>query len=188
MALIDCPECGKQISSAAAACPKCGFPDPSKNKDAVTTGTFKPPQLPKEDISTEFPLIPINASDSTEAAKQIVQYLNQFRRDGWVTGDAVAGADGINRYYIENATKKGVLQFDMRPTTGRGVSPTAISMHTLLAASAGLTEEKLNQLKKRHDETMRIFYPRERPTWQKILLVLGVGIVVFFVALIAFLH
>ena len=26
MALIDCPECGKQVSTAAAACPYCGFP------------------------------------------------------------------------------------------------------------------------------------------------------------------
>ncbi|MGD0057825.1 MAG: PH domain-containing protein [Verrucomicrobiia bacterium] len=26
MALIDCPECGKQVSTAAGACPSCGFP------------------------------------------------------------------------------------------------------------------------------------------------------------------
>jgi len=26
MALINCPECGKQVSTAAAACPSCGFP------------------------------------------------------------------------------------------------------------------------------------------------------------------
>jgi membrane protein YdbS with pleckstrin-like domain len=26
MALIDCPECGKQVSTAAATCPSCGFP------------------------------------------------------------------------------------------------------------------------------------------------------------------
>src|ERR1039457_4466122 len=26
MALIDCPECGKQVSMAAATCPSCGFP------------------------------------------------------------------------------------------------------------------------------------------------------------------
>lgn len=26
MALIDCPECGKQVSTAAKACPGCGFP------------------------------------------------------------------------------------------------------------------------------------------------------------------
>jgi ribosomal protein L37E len=26
MALINCPECGKQVSTAAQACPNCGFP------------------------------------------------------------------------------------------------------------------------------------------------------------------
>ena len=26
MALINCPECGKQVSSAASSCPNCGFP------------------------------------------------------------------------------------------------------------------------------------------------------------------
>ena len=26
MALIDCPECGKQVSTAAATCPSCGYP------------------------------------------------------------------------------------------------------------------------------------------------------------------
>ena len=26
MALVDCPECGKQVSTRATACPHCGFP------------------------------------------------------------------------------------------------------------------------------------------------------------------
>ncbi|MCU0281025.1 MAG: zinc ribbon domain-containing protein [Acidimicrobiia bacterium] len=26
MALVDCPECGHQISTLAAACPQCGYP------------------------------------------------------------------------------------------------------------------------------------------------------------------
>ena len=26
MALIKCPECGKEVSDKAAACPNCGFP------------------------------------------------------------------------------------------------------------------------------------------------------------------
>lgn len=28
MALVDCPECGKQVSTLAASCPHCGFPLP----------------------------------------------------------------------------------------------------------------------------------------------------------------
>lgn len=30
MALIKCPECGKQVSSMANACPECGYPIASK--------------------------------------------------------------------------------------------------------------------------------------------------------------
>ena len=33
MALIKCPECGKEISESATACPNCGFPISSENKD-----------------------------------------------------------------------------------------------------------------------------------------------------------
>lgn len=42
MALIKCPECGKEISDKAASCPNCGFP--------ITQGnvTQEPPQKQKE--------------------------------------------------------------------------------------------------------------------------------------------
>lgn len=35
MALINCPECGKQVSTAAAACPACGYPVAEKVVSAV---------------------------------------------------------------------------------------------------------------------------------------------------------
>lgn len=35
MALIDCPECGRQVSDAAAGCPKCGYPINPANAPAV---------------------------------------------------------------------------------------------------------------------------------------------------------
>ncbi|MEI6569652.1 MAG: PH domain-containing protein [Verrucomicrobiota bacterium] len=31
MALIDCPECGKQVSNLARACPQCGYPVAEKS-------------------------------------------------------------------------------------------------------------------------------------------------------------
>lgn len=37
MALIDCPDCGKQVSSAAHACPHCGYPVAEKVGDATAT-------------------------------------------------------------------------------------------------------------------------------------------------------
>lgn len=35
MALIDCPECGKLVSTAAAACPGCGYPIAQKSDGAT---------------------------------------------------------------------------------------------------------------------------------------------------------
>jgi hypothetical protein len=41
MALIDCPECGKQVSTAAKACPNCGYP--VAEHVAKTEGASKTP-------------------------------------------------------------------------------------------------------------------------------------------------
>lgn len=40
MALIDCPECGTQVSSAAPSCPKCGFPVAQEVKRSLRKGRF----------------------------------------------------------------------------------------------------------------------------------------------------
>lgn len=37
MALINCAECGREISSLAASCPNCGFPVQQKEGDELTT-------------------------------------------------------------------------------------------------------------------------------------------------------
>ena len=36
MALITCPDCGKDVSTAAKACPACGFPVAERNDPAAT--------------------------------------------------------------------------------------------------------------------------------------------------------
>ena len=42
MALIKCPECGKQISDKAVSCPNCGFPlSEIRKEDTVATDTSK---------------------------------------------------------------------------------------------------------------------------------------------------
>lgn len=46
MALIDCPECGKQVSTAAKACPACGFP--------VAEKAIQPGPSPKEAAREEL--------------------------------------------------------------------------------------------------------------------------------------
>lgn len=42
---------------------------------------------------------------------------------------------------------KAILRFDLRPTLQRGVSKALLVMHTTLAATTGLTEEKIDQLR-----------------------------------------
>ena len=39
MALIKCPECGKEISDRAKACPSCGFPIQVEEKSESTVGS-----------------------------------------------------------------------------------------------------------------------------------------------------
>ena len=41
MALIKCPECGKEISSNAVACPNCGNPVPKKIASMQNHGGYK---------------------------------------------------------------------------------------------------------------------------------------------------
>jgi hypothetical protein len=155
MSLIACPECRKQISSVAAVCPHCGFPIASKNQSDAASQSSVSPTLPKEDVSSQFPLIPIDAKDEFEAAKQIVRQLNRFRAEGWTTGQAFAGQDGINQYHMENDTKKAILRFDLRPTIRRGASFLSLTMSTMNAATPECTEQKIDQLKKLGRQTGR---------------------------------
>jgi hypothetical protein len=155
VSLITCPECRQQISSAAAACPHCGFPSPAQNKDVATKPASAPPALPKEDVSDQYPLITIDAKDEFDAAKQIVRQLNRFRAEGWTTGQAFAGQDGINQYHMENDTKKVILRFDLRPTIRRGVSFLSLTMNTMEAAIPECTEQKIDQVKKLVRQTGR---------------------------------
>lgn len=41
MALIKCPECGKEVSSAATSCPNCGHPISGKKEKIVVEKTKK---------------------------------------------------------------------------------------------------------------------------------------------------
>jgi hypothetical protein len=41
MPLIDCPECGRQISTAAEACPQCGHPNRPESKPYSGPSCYK---------------------------------------------------------------------------------------------------------------------------------------------------
>ncbi len=47
MALIDCPECGRQVSSVAAACPECAYPVAAKTPPPAGPQTVSQPRKEK---------------------------------------------------------------------------------------------------------------------------------------------
>ena len=72
------------------------------------------------------------------------------------------------------------------PTLQLGVPRSLIATHTLMAGIPGLTEEKINELKRRNLETMRLLYPQQKPGWMIFLLLLGFGVFVFLASLLYF--
>jgi hypothetical protein len=101
----------------------------------------------KEDVSIQFPIISIDATDAFGAVRQIIPHLNRLHAEGWTSGDAYFTNEGSAEYKIENATKKATLRFNMRPTLKRGVSPLSLSLQAMMANSAGYNEGKIKQLK-----------------------------------------
>lgn len=47
MALIKCPECGKEFSDQAAACPNCGWPNPDVNQPDASQKIIRTEEKPK---------------------------------------------------------------------------------------------------------------------------------------------
>ena len=46
MALITCPECGRQVSDAASTCPTCGYPIKSITNDVIRIKIDNNPSVP----------------------------------------------------------------------------------------------------------------------------------------------
>jgi membrane protein YdbS with pleckstrin-like domain len=55
MALIVCPECGKQVSTEAQACPSCGYPVAERNVSVATAGLQEPvDKVDREEVLMEI--------------------------------------------------------------------------------------------------------------------------------------
>lgn len=61
MALIKCPECGKEISSLAANCPNCGYPIASDSTTSVTApcASVQDTVSANLDLIQGFPILPV---------------------------------------------------------------------------------------------------------------------------------
>jgi len=55
MALIDCPECRKPVSTAALACPYCGYPVAEKLAQQTAAGAPNPHPEPQEPLAEVRP-------------------------------------------------------------------------------------------------------------------------------------
>jgi len=57
MALVDCPECGTQISSAAPSCPKCGYPVAQEAHKALSKAADRKRELRKQTNKRDWRLL-----------------------------------------------------------------------------------------------------------------------------------
>lgn len=53
MALIICPECGKEISDTARSCPNCGYPITAKENEENLTTSAAVGEIPKKKFSSK---------------------------------------------------------------------------------------------------------------------------------------
>ena len=68
MALMACEECGREVSSKAAACPGCGCPVP--NGDSMSVGA---PSLPAEDrVDDHAPSVRVTLSSPDSLGQAVV--------------------------------------------------------------------------------------------------------------------
>ena len=88
MALINCPDCDAEVSSAALACPKCARPNPglpTQDPDGqAQTGTteLQPPETPrKKSKSSKFQSIALVLAVVCLAAFGILYYVDQASRE-----------------------------------------------------------------------------------------------------------
>ena len=57
MPLIDCPECGKQVSSAAVSCPECGYPIAQEAQKAPSKAAARKRELRKQTNKRDWRLL-----------------------------------------------------------------------------------------------------------------------------------
>ena len=119
MALIQCPECGNEVSSAAKACPKCGYPISDNSVTVIDESniTIQNPSSSRElEPQMQFPNLPtvMNVGkqivnwgfDAAIQGAHYVQEINHTRyiKEGEVSimahtnGICISG--GLNFFYI----------------------------------------------------------------------------------------
>lgn len=103
MALIECPECGKQISDKAPNCPNCGYP----------LDGYTPNEDPKPDTASNNSFTQTAFNYAKESASNAVDAWNDrfhaTKKVGPVKIDEVHQAFQINGTVARNGKKSGVI-------------------------------------------------------------------------------
>lgn len=121
MALVRCPECGKEISDSAKSCPGCGYVFTETKfcrfcgeKIAADSVVCTKCGRQVEDMSSKNPNIVINnsssASASSTASASNSNYIRGKRKDKWVALILCIflGFFGAHKFY-EGKTGMGIL-------------------------------------------------------------------------------
>ena len=63
MALIKCPECGREVSDKAASCPQCGYPISKLASGTAASTQVSPRQAPVSSLQSGRPVCPLCGND-----------------------------------------------------------------------------------------------------------------------------
>ncbi len=92
MALIECPECGREASSSAAACPACAYP--------LATGTSPiPPQAMKMRAMREWVIPVLSILARLGVGLVLIGVGADEQSGGAVTGGLIIGGSAIPTFF-----------------------------------------------------------------------------------------
>ena len=114
MSLIKCPECGKEFSDKAAACPNCGCPTDVINSTSKTSEeTEIPEEAEVQDLSAIWSTVPDKKSSLAPVKPRITQKVSAVKVDEVNQMFQIHGAVPTNgkKSGIIGKSIKGVMAF-----------------------------------------------------------------------------
>lgn len=108
MALVECPECGKNISSAAATCPHCGYPIETKVHTS-SASQASTPSIPEEIRIDSVRCYDGNGPGSTVFGSKVGSVICN-PREGWLAFLSTGKSGYLNKLMLGNIG--GLLKMD----------------------------------------------------------------------------
>lgn len=126
MALIECPECNKEISDKAVSCPNCGYP----MADGKTVKSKPRPRKSKETsvdyIDPRFPILP----DELGIGSPLSQFTSKYNFTGERIHDDCSNLDFILSSKLKfEIHKKGLRVMEVIEDRNSKLKPISIDLH-----------------------------------------------------------